>query len=174
MQALGSFDVRSMSFFLGMECAKIDARFVVRNLSLPTARPVFHPPKTADAFKAMSIPRNAIGAILSMRRKPEIAKSVIGSISIYVIDLLRRLFSRNVEPSQSVGTVSFPIDLNVNIPFVLLKISCNSSDPNSWARKPPTEDAGIRRVVEDGVKVRMFHDCILPDRQSDGNKPKRD
>jgi hypothetical protein len=88
-----------------------DPSFISMIVGLPT--------DTANAESVISVD-GRIGAILGLRREPEVSNPVIGAVSVDMIDLIRRPLCMHVEPSQPMQLIGPALDLRAD---VALKVS---------------------------------------------------
>ena len=167
MQAASCITICQMSFFHGVKTSKVDGFFVVGNRSLPTFIGVFHPRKTAHTFNPVLVGASAIRPILTMGGFAKVFKSVVRFVSVDVINLFGWLITSGIKPCQSMSRISLAINLNVNIPVIFLQIPGLLANSNFWPWCRPMKKTRCWIIGEDGCKVRMFHESILPDYETD-------
>jgi len=137
--------------------------FIMGNLSCPATLSFWNPRAKANSFHSVLVRMLAIGSVLGACRFPQILKSIISSIPIYVVNLILRQTARHVKPCKPVSGVRLPINLYVDVTSVFFEVA--SLLPNLYfgTRKLPCENASFRAIMKDRGQVRMFHGYILPD-----------
>ena len=169
MQFLCGFAIRLMGFFFGVKTPNIENFFLMRNLSLPTSVPIFHPRQSSYPFQPVHVICFAICPILPTRCFPKILESIVRLVSVDVVNLVFGHFSSYIKPRKPMSRIGFPIYFNVNISLVLFEVA--RSVPNLYlrARQRPFENPCLGVIGKYGKKVRMFHAANLPERRWDCN-----
>ena len=167
MQSFSSFAISRVGLFFGVETPQINYLFVMRDSRLPTFVSLPHPRKPTHALQSVDVHGFAVCSVLAVRRLSKIFKFVIGFVSIDMVNLIRRHCASRIKPCQTMGRIRFPINFNVNIPFVFFQISSFLPNLYFWPRRSPVENPCGWIVGEDGCKVLMVHKGILPDHETD-------
>jgi len=139
-------NVSFVRFFSGSETTEIYIFFIKSYFGL--VRIIFKPIFIRNTFKSSSICRSTIRPILTICRFSKVAYTVVGSIYIYVINLIQRPFSVHVKPREAMGSVMLSMNFNVNISFVM-KTTRALSDTNFWPRFSPMKKPRIGIIVKD-------------------------
>ena len=160
MQFFGRITINRMSNFLGRVTPKVNNFFVMSDLRYPWVFLQFW--TVAYAFQSIHIVVLAICAILPTCCFSQIFKSVIRPATVYVINKLFRPFTCFVEPNKPMGAIMFPMEFNVNIPF-MVECATHITDFNARTGNLPKKIACLRIVSEDFKKMLMcYHGRILP------------
>lgn len=99
-------------------CCREQAKIVASAVGFHPGRPFLGSPMPRDALVPACVCSRSlrVGHVLSNRRKPEVAYSVVTSVAVDVIEVHGRPFAVNVQPRQSVRPVGTPIDSNHYVP----------------------------------------------------------
>ena len=162
MQALSSIAIGRMGIFFGVKTSKVDNFFVVRNLSLPASRSKAHPMQMTNPFKPMLIAVFRVCSILPVSGLTKVFKSVVGFVSIDVVNLIFWPLTSDIKPNKPMDRVALPTKFKVNIPFVM-KAPSYLPNANFWSWFFPNQTS------VNGIKIEKFcqlgmcnHVSILP------------
>lgn len=162
MQALSSITVSGMCFFLGVKTPKVDHSLIMRNLRLPTAVGVFHPWKPSDSLKTMFVCCFAVSPILTIGCFAKIFKSIVGTISVNVINMLFRHSSSYIEPNNPMCSIVFPVNLKIRVAATVNAPSF-IANADFWSGAIPVKESSFRVVAQNRRKfVMRQHAEILP------------
>jgi len=131
--------------------------FLKGNLSLIWL--FFKPSMMRHAFVSIFVVVLAVCSILAIGGLPEICKSVIGAIAIFMINQGIRPLLRHIKPSKPVGGIVLSKKLNAAISFSM-NVSSLFAHANFGARHSPSENARVRVIMQDADEVFMryfFH-----------------
>ncbi len=101
-------DVSSLSLFNGLECAKVNLGVVMR-YACSKSRAIFENSKNARRFVAL-LCFSLVLNILLLRDVAQVFKTIVRSVSVYVVNMTLRPVSRHVKPSQSMTAVKSVVD----------------------------------------------------------------
>lgn len=158
-----------MCFFFSMKASKINLFFFMGNFCLPAFGSILHPRQASNPFQPIRVVVFAVRTILTMCRFSKVLKSVVNFISVNVINLFNGHDSSHIKPCKPVSHVWFPIHFKIDVPSVLLHISCLIANSYFWAWGCPFKDPRKGIIRKDGEKVRVFHAGNLPELRVDFN-----
>lgn len=147
MKFLSGILVGFMGFFFREEAPKMFCFSINRYSGLPATTTFFDPRGKANTFNAMFAVCFAVSPILPICRFSQIFKTIVRSISIYVVNHFRRHFSSFVHPHKPVGRVMFPVYFQIDIPF-MVKVARFSANSNFTSRRFPEEITRFRVVIK--------------------------
>ena len=139
-------DVSSLSFFGGLECAKVNLGIVVR-YACSKSRSIFENTKNACRF-VTHLCFSLILNVLSLRYVSQVLKTIIRFVAVYVVNYTFRPVASHVKPSQPMTLVQFAVN-RCNKITTLIHTSCNLSLCNTCLLKFSRENSSFRNVVKD-------------------------
>ena len=136
--------VRLVRFFLGCKASEGDNFSVFCYPGLP--RSILKPRLEGHSLEPVNAGRLGICSILPVRGFPEVANSIVGSIFVYVVDLIFRLTPIMKRPSKSVGRVIPSKNFYVNVTAPLVDGSGHRSSLGPPPVTKPSERPRLRVV----------------------------
>ena len=142
----GSRHVSDVSFLLGGEDAEMYELTTDSNTGLPRASYAFS--KSMNSREISSWLRSPIHAVIGLTGLSEIGDSIIGSISIYVVDVFDRPFFINPEPSQTMQQKWIAIYFSFEIAKSIFETGDGPGLTASWSFELPAEDPSQWIIVK--------------------------
>lgn len=170
MQPFSGSTIGHMGFFFGVKTPKISDFFVMSNLSLPASICFLHPRNAANPFHAVFVVVFAVCSVLPARCFAKVAKSVVGFVSVNVVNLAFGHFSGYIKPRKPMSGIRFPVYFNINISIIFFEVARSISNLYFRARQRPFENPCLGVIGKYGKKVRMFHSGNLPEHRWDCNR----
>ena len=154
------FFVSLMRFFKGVKQAQAN-RFVI---NLYFSKPAFvFAAHTCKAAAVVFTQFMAVMRVFLVSSFTQIAKPIVGSVAVYVVNLMRRPFAGHVKPRKSVREIQIIVEPN-NIVSVLHAAPCFSARRAPSAFSVPCELARFWVIVNQMAKAlgRKFvlHDTV--------------
>ena len=167
--------VAVVSQFSGFKVAKMLGFSVQSNLCDPSR--LFIAPVNTSKSRFVSLACNKILFIFKIQRQPQIADSVVVANSVDVVNLMRRPFTINVQPSKSVGHVDNVLDANINS-SARVAVTRNILNFNSVGKSNfPSKNSSLGVVMKNFVKLLLSKSKIqashafVPFKQWFGQRP---
>lgn len=154
MQFLGKIFISISSFFKSCKTSNMDVFFVAPNFR--NKRFLFKGFSVNNTFAPKFIPNLSVCLILPVICLAQIINSVIASIAIYMINLIRRPFSCTIKPSQTMGSIKFLVNFKVNVPF-MMKISSLLPNSHFLPWRVPKKQASVFFISKDAKEFVMFN-----------------
>lgn len=150
-----SFQICLMRFFWCGKQTQSNDNVVIFDFCHPLM--VFLSNAGKTAFVIFAAPILGVFGVSSFTK---IAKSVVCTITIYVVNLIRRPILGNIQPCQSVRRVQHVVQSYGYI-SVFHATARNISSSATPPRQVPSKNTSARLVVNQGKEARMGDSCIL-------------
>lgn len=162
MQTFSSLTICRMGLFFCEESPKIYLPLVASNLRDPSSFSFRNPFAKINSFQSMLVVVFAVCSILPVCGFSKVLKSVIRFVTIDVVNHFCRHIASYVEPGKAMGSIRLPINLNIDVSFVM---QASSFRPNLhfWTRFVPIQISRIGVITKDGRECGVIkHAYILP------------
>ena len=154
--------IRFVREFCGIERAYVRWPFADRYLCVPFSSFFNNTQKTALVVNAWAADVLIVSRLTHIS---EVANTVVGSISIYVIDKVSRPVAVLIKPSQSVPEVGGSVNSHIHVSVFGIDTPCRAVWTPSGPSRPPSEYASIWVVVKQLAqtlcgKIGLSHDTV--------------
>ena len=125
---------------------------------------IFKPRLKADALIPIFVCVLAVGSVLAVIGKTQVAKAIICLVAVYVVDLLLRYLSGHVIPRKAMGRAVLSVNLKVDVPLVM-QVPGSLPHFDFGPRGCPRKNARIRVVsknLEQFFVRYVFHGRGVP------------
>ncbi len=167
MKSAGRSVVGSRGVMLVAEQTQVSIFSVVMNLRVPAIAIIIKINTTVLAGAAAIW---AVATVLRTRRRPQIVESIIGLVSVDVVNLIWRQFACHKEPSKTPGHVSSSLESNLSIASAGVNAARNIANldigADAGTLNPPkyTSVGIVRQIFADFCEIGgvvFSHACVL-------------